>query len=1142
MSFTAIIKSQGTFTAVVNGSAAVDMTAQPSAVFNVGMATVGPSGLLTADAPLIYDGVLKNLSINLSDYATLGYVNSTFQTIAGMSDYLTISNAAATYYPLTNPAGYITSEALNGYATESWVISKDYETAAHAASTYYPLTNPSGYITSSALAPYETSAHAAATYQTIAGMSSYATLAYTNAQLALKLDKPTVGPLDTQILAYDATLGNVWIDNAARSLFSVVRNETGALLPKGTVVYISGASGNKPLVQKAIASTEAGSSKTFAILSQDIPNNQNGNAITVGELTKMDTFGYAEGTGIWLSPTTAGGWTTTKPHAPNHAVFLGNIIRAHQTQGVIEVRIQNGYELDELHDVAVLDRINNDILVYESSTSLWKGKTISEILGYTPLQPSDLAPYLLSQTAASTYYPLTNPSNYITASALSGYATESWVASQGYLTAPYNPFDQSLNKADYVQFNNVSVGTGAGGAEGYDKTVVSTAQFTVLEFGGMGSPVRSYLSKSGLYLLKAGAGITFPDNTVQTTAAITPDLSPYLTIVNAAATYYPLSNPSGYINASALTGYATQSFVTSQGYITSSALTPYLTISSASATYQPISGMSAYYLASNPDGFITSAALGGYATESWVSSQGYLTAPYNPFDQSLNKDDQPTFKVLFVNDPASGFETIAIRPQSIDFHDGTVQTTAWTGTYNPFNQTLNTGDTVQFLNATIGDTSSYAFTWLGFSAAGGLYYAGSPIVSIDGSGIGILQEGMRLLFPDGTTQTTAWTGTAPNPFNQSLNTSDYVRFTSCHATDNGTAFPASSIAGAWSFTANQGTYTDVNGDFVVQSDTTFKQTKLMSDRLELPAGGYIHWNGNNAYWSEDSIFLTNGIGSVQLSVSTGLTLASGTGLTFGDGSTQSTAAVPTPDATTTVKGKVELATTAEVVAGTDTERAVTAEGVWNVSPTLLMRDQYLSNYGAWGAAVTGGMTTVQAGTERSINTGTSTAIGSAILYQYGYLTTRGTNQSSGINWAKRVVWTMRMVRYTTNPSAGCVFRAGIGKTQAGLSAGDLVNRGIGVRIQGSGALELQVHNGTTLTNVTSTYTPVANVCFDITLTNDGAGNVVLYVDGVQVASTNQGPTTSSNFLWNSYFEVQQVASVTTTARYGFVTCRATFFE
>jgi hypothetical protein len=38
-------------------------------------------------------------------------------------------------------------------------------------------------------------------------------------------------------------------------------------------------------------------------------------------------------------------------------------------------------------------------------------------------------------------------------------------------------------------------------------------------------------------------------------------------------------------------------------------------------------------------------------------------------------------------------------------------------------------------------------------------------------------------------------------------------------------------------------------------------------------------------------------------------------------------AAATPDATTVVKGKVELATVAEAVAGTDSERAVTPEGL-----------------------------------------------------------------------------------------------------------------------------------------------------------------------------------------------------------------------
>lgn len=84
-------------------------------------------------------------------------------------------------------------------------------------------------------------------------------------------------------------------------------------------------------------------------------------------------------------------------------------------------------------------------------------------------------------------------------------------------------------------------------------------------------------------------------------------------------------------------GYATEAWVISQGYITSAALTPYLTSSVAEATYQTLAGMSSYLtisaaasgyypLTGNPAGFLTSASLAGYATESWVTSQGYITA------------------------------------------------------------------------------------------------------------------------------------------------------------------------------------------------------------------------------------------------------------------------------------------------------------------------------------------------------------------------------------------------------------------------------------------------------------------------------------------------------------------------------------
>ena len=133
-------------------------------------------------------------------------------------------------------------------------------------------------------------------------------------------------------------------------LIATVRNETGATLTKGTVVYINGASGNKPTVTKAIASGDPTSAQTYGLIFADIANNNNGSAILSGDISGLDTSAFTAGTQLYLSSTTAGTYTSTKQYAPNHLVYIGVVSRSHVNQGSIEVRIQNGYELDELHD------------------------------------------------------------------------------------------------------------------------------------------------------------------------------------------------------------------------------------------------------------------------------------------------------------------------------------------------------------------------------------------------------------------------------------------------------------------------------------------------------------------------------------------------------------------------------------------------------------------------------------------------------------------------------------------------------------------------------------------------------------------------------------------------------------------------
>jgi len=184
-------------------------------------------------------------------------------------------------------------------------------------------------------------------------------------------------------VTYDVDNDGV-VDSAERTEI-IVRNSTGTTLTKGTVVYLSGATGNRPNALRAQADTEATSSKTIGIVVANINNNSDGYVATNGTLHDLDTSAFADGVAVWLSATTAGGITSTVPAEPNHAVFIGWIARSHPTAGRIVLHIQNGYELDEIHGVLLTSEANNDLLVYESSTNLWKNKTISAIFGGTPL-------------------------------------------------------------------------------------------------------------------------------------------------------------------------------------------------------------------------------------------------------------------------------------------------------------------------------------------------------------------------------------------------------------------------------------------------------------------------------------------------------------------------------------------------------------------------------------------------------------------------------------------------------------------------------------------------------------------------------------------------------------------------------------
>ena len=171
---------------------------------------------------------------------------------------------------------------------------------------------------------------------------------------------------------------NTWSDLSSLMVSDIqvyVKNTTGSSLTKGQAVYIDGAQGDNPTIALAVASSESTSSKTLGLLKQNLGVNEFGYVVSEGFLEGIDTDqATSAGDPMWLSPTVSGGivyGVSNKPVAPNHMVFLGYVLRKQQNNGKVYVKVQNGFELGELHNVFVNGTSDGSFLQYNSSSGLW---------------------------------------------------------------------------------------------------------------------------------------------------------------------------------------------------------------------------------------------------------------------------------------------------------------------------------------------------------------------------------------------------------------------------------------------------------------------------------------------------------------------------------------------------------------------------------------------------------------------------------------------------------------------------------------------------------------------------------------------------------------------------------------------------
>jgi hypothetical protein len=203
-----------------------------------------------------------------------------------------------------------------------------------------------------------------------------------------------------------------WIPNFTSTVQHTVK--AAVALTAGQAVYVSSADGTNMIVSKASNASEQTSSKTLGLVAQNLAINGQGFVVTEGLLAGLNTSTANAGDPVWLG--TDGNLIfglLNKPVAPAHLVFIGVVTRVQQNNGEIFVKVQNGFELDELHDLSVKNASDGDMIKYVASTGLWTkiAATTTNITEGTNLYYTNTR--VASYLTANSYNSGTGTTNYL---------------------------------------------------------------------------------------------------------------------------------------------------------------------------------------------------------------------------------------------------------------------------------------------------------------------------------------------------------------------------------------------------------------------------------------------------------------------------------------------------------------------------------------------------------------------------------------------------------------------------------------------------------------------------------------------------------------------------------------------------------
>ena len=419
-------------------------------------------------------------------------------------------------------------------------------------------------------------------------------------------------------------------------------------IAKGQAVYVSSANGTNMVVSKASNASEATSSKTLGLLETGGSNNSLVKVVTEGILAGLDTSAAnSEGDPVWLG--TNGNLIyglANKPYAPAHLVFIGVVTRKNSSNGEIFVKVQNGFELREIHDVGIgygTQVGDDEVLKYNASASLWINDLSEELLLKVYNNSGSVIPalspvYYVEDTVNGINVAIADSNSVLDPNKLPAIGiTKSSIANGSYGNIITYGKITGINTNDFNSNDSLFVASGGGLTSSRPTGTANVQEVGKVLVGQSASAGQILVYNTGrkndipnLAEGKVWVGnvTSYPVATTLNTAAVPEGPSgPYYFTDERAVDALDSTLSNYLLNSSASSTYLTQTNATNT----------YLTQSNASATYQPIGS----YLTSETDPVFTSSdAYGIDSTDisNWNTaygwgdhgSAGYLTSETDP--------------------------------------------------------------------------------------------------------------------------------------------------------------------------------------------------------------------------------------------------------------------------------------------------------------------------------------------------------------------------------------------------------------------------------------------------------------------------------------------------------------------------------